>query len=1335
MSTPVNSHTSTRLVSPLSAPEMVQQNPSHTAVELGQYWADLTMKEGAPLKSFSLNGCTEEEFLAAYEAGKAYLPPGDDALLVYFFNAAPLFLGHFGKYPPGERALKTENTLCQYLLTHEMTKSRCVLQVLGSLNAKAGGNCRLISDHQLQVPCGDNLYLQIPLEYEKCLDFILSQLNQRDHEMFQVLTNGLNLFTPDDAEPSPGASSVCTTLMEIYRALNRKKDYWASLRLLSLLANAGYNPIDSKTVFDLPDQLSFVEKIKQFDKLLPRLRSAYKNSRFANVIEAACNRPSATRQAAVEALRVCNDAEVLAFAWQLEDEKRVDFLHEIAPTMPEEALPFALNHLIKLCKTANCPILVAAYLERLLRSPSALNANYEPVLVSLLSTYLRPLLSMETAGQLMDQLGESCAFVSDTKIISDLAGLLVREGADSALWSKFQSLLTTLVRDGKFVEEVIVVFETVARTAAAAGCFEVAIPQLGKRKLDQKQRIARAYIAAIQLQSDPIIKDRMIATLPEGWLSGQLRNEETWEAFADLLLYSCSRKDFKDPKVVHAAVQDALWLVPHLLSRDQSPHFANFEALIQRFHSRNLGEEWKPHLAGLLGRNPGNSQLLTKLIEIASKVEKRVLQECQTLQKDGQTEVVRRCMTAYRATGTFAMPKPGDASLTEQFQNALSSKKLTLALSLLQKMEGPQWELWRQFIGCLPEKPDQVLAEQAFSVWQAKHPIGDHKPEDEPYWKEAIQRLVTNVSSASPVLADFIITRMEKYAAVLGKENSEILVRSCRELGVAACWNRQTTQPAAILRGLLRFRDHADDRFFLMLANQEEQDLYEIGNRWVLERIAEPLVDVGLFKRYSLRPYFPKGSVEDQTKFLTWIKNNLTSFPAQISWTEKYRIFSVLCSACLENHNEDQKIPLFTGVGSLWDNLLATLPQAYRDNAKCAEYFHSATIAYVDAAMKNLPNKILRHNILIAINQGFLGRAAPFFSQETAFKFRFYQCFNMLSLIPFDFPDEGNRVNITLADLNDCFIHFIRYSNPELSNYVVKLLFYFCPLLNHPNPDITVTLRIILENLLSSPLITKAKAPATSIWVTVLQNLCLAILNLQPERRADAVKMVAQLFRYCTAPKLDKQIVDPSVNMLGTLFFSNPHIDLLPDEDWKVLIEGQTTRSIRRLMTILRTEIEEMALEKTFSSSLALARLICHANPGDKLLLRDLVEHCALGTGTHFNNLSGRCEPILNLRLHSQWIRAISSLSRKCKAMNTQIDRALVTSRVKMTQTLTASVCQLIVDKPSYDLYIPFLKDALTGDNDFEVTKQVHGLLTHSQVAELNDFKERLEFVLNSVKK
>ena len=935
----------------------------------------------------------------------------------------------------------------------------------------------------------------------------------------------------------------------------------------------------------------------------------------------------------------------------------------------------------------------------------------------------------------MDQLDESCAFVSDTKIIRDLAGLLVREQADSALWSKFQSLLTTLVREGKFAEEVIVVFETVARTAAAAGCFEVALPQLGKRKQDQKQRIARAYIAAIQLQSDPIIKDRMIAILPEGWLCGQLRKEETWEAFADLLLYSCSRKDFKDPKVVHAAVQDALWLVPHLLSRDQSPHFANLEALIQRFPSRDLGEEWKPHLAGLLGRNPGNSQLLTKLIELSSKVEKRVLQECQTLQNGGQTEVVRRCMAAYRMTGTFAMPKPGDASITEQFQNALSSKKLTLALSLLQKMEGPQWELWRQFIGCLPEKPDPVLAEQACSVWLAKHPIGDHKPEDEPYWKEAIQRLLTNVSSASPVLADFIATRMEKYAAVLGKESSEILVRNCRELGIAACWNKQTTQPAAILRGLLPFRDHCDDRFFLMLANQAEQDLYEIGNRWVLERIAEPLVDVGLFKRYSLRPYFPKGDVEDQAKFLAWIGNNLTSFQAQISWREKYRIFSVLCSACLENHNEYQKIHYFARVGSLWDNLLATLPQAYRENAKCAEYFFSCTTAYVDAAMKNLPNKILRHNVLIAINQGFLGRAAPFFSQETAVKFRFYQCFNMLSLVPFDFPDEGNCVSITLADLNNCFVHFIQYSNPELSNYVVKLLFYFCPLLNHPNPDITVALRLTLENLIESPLITKPKAKnATSIWVTVLQNLCLVILNLQPERRAAAVKMVAQLFSYCTNPLLDKQIVDPSVNMLGTLFFSNPHIDLLPDEDWNGLIEGQSTRSIRRLMTILRSEIEEMSLEKTFTSSVALARLICHANPGDKTLLRELVDHCALGTGTHFNNLSQKCEPILNLRLHSQWIRAISSLSKKCKAMNTQLDKVLVASKVKMTQALTASVCQLIVDNPTYDLYIPFLQDALTGDFDFEVTKQVHGLLTHSQVAELNDFKERLEFVLNSVK-
>lgn len=1343
---------------PLPAPEMVQEAPSLTIAELGHYWADLTTKEGACLKNFSLNGCTELEFAIAYEAGKASLPPGDDALLAYFFNATPLYLAHFQKYPPAEkRELKIETELCQYLLTSDMSKSRCALQVIGSLNPQ----CRRISDQQLQVPCADHLFLQTPLDYENSLNFIHWHINQRDHDMFQVLVNGLNLFTPDEAQHSPCTSAACpdSRLMDIYLALKQKKDHWASLRFLSLLATGGYNPIDSKTVLDLPDQLTFIEKMKQFDKLMPRLKSAYKNSRFVRVIEAACSRPAAPRQAAVEALRVCSDAEVLAFAWRLEDEKRVDFLLEAASTIPEEALPFALNHLITLCKTETHVRLVGAYLERLMRAPAALRANYESTLVRLLSKHqtsnellsahpnvmqhyfpdLRPLLNIATAGQLMDQMSECYAHVTDTTIVRDLADLLVREKADSALWSKFKTLLTTLVQDGRFVDEVIVVFETVAAAADAVGCFEVTIPQLAKRKPDQKQRIARAYAAAIQLQSDPRTKDRMIGAFADGWLLGQLRKDESWEAFAHLLLYSCAKKDFKDPKVVQGVVQDALWIAPRLLEHDPCHLFSSFEAQVQRFPNRCLvAEEWKPHLARMLVRNPRNSQVLTKLVELAGKAEKRVLQECQ---KKGETEVIRGCMNSYLETGTFTIPKPTVLPLSEQFQNALQSKKLPLALTLLQKMAGPEWELWRQFIGCLPEKPDHALAEQAWAIWLEKHPIGAHKAEDIPYWKEAIQRILTNVASTSPVLSDFIITRAEKYVAVLGRENSEVLMGSCQELGIAACWNKQTTQPAAILRALLPFRSHAlqiKDHFvgcfYLMLANQAEPDLYEVGNRWVLERAAELPLDVEIFKAYSLRPYFPK-SVEDQTKILAWIASGLQAFHAQLSWIEKHRIFSALCSGSLEKHSEDQKIHHFANLGVLWDNLLITFPQAQSTNSKCSDYFFSATLTYIDAAMKHLPSKILRHNILAAARNGFLKKAAPFGSQAASVTFRLHNCFNMLSLLPFDFPDDGNIIATCLVDLNDCFIHFIQNSKAELPTYVTKLLFYITRLLNHPKPDVSVTLRTIFENLMESPLIVKANAPVTYNWTTILHTLGLAILQLQPDRRAEAVKMIAKLFSYCTRPSLDKQFVDSCVDMLGSLFFANPHLELLSDEDWKGLIEGQSTRSVRSLMTILRTEIEKMALERTYTSSVALAQLICHANPNDKVLLNELVQHCALGTGTHFKNLCGICESRLNLQLHSQWIRAISSLSKKCVSKNVPIDRTLAASKITMTVSLTTAICALIVDSPSYDLYIPFLREALTGDHELEVAKLIYSLIPESQVVELNNFKENLGFVINLVKK
>jgi len=1307
---------------------MVQETPSLTIAELGHYWADLTTKEGACFKNFSVNGCTELEFAIAFEAGKAHLPPGDDdALLAYFFNAAPLYIAYFQKYPPREKKeLKTETLFAQYLLTHDMPRSLCVLQVLGSLEAISGENCRLVTQKQLQISWGKNLYLQIPFDYDNCLNFIVWELKQQHPAMYQAFINGLTLLNPEQFSQVP-IDVIDPRLIEIYQALKQKKDYWSIFRYLSLLASAGYNPVDSKMVLDLPDQISFIEKTKQFDKQMPRLRAAYKNSRFAPVLEAACGKPSAPRQAAVEAMRVCTDAEVLSFAWQLEDEKRVDFLLDAASTMPLEALPFALNHIIKNYKEDKK--LIEAYLERLKRTSSAINTNYEPILLGLLLD-LGPQLSMETAGEVMDQLGKCSSLVRSTVLVRNLAELLVRENADSALWSKFQSLLRTVVGDARFIEDVIVALETVAGIPAAASCFEVSIPQLGKRKPDQKQRIVLAFATAIQLQTDPEMGARMIGALPEGWLSGQLRKEETWEAFANVLLCSTGRKDF-----AQSAIPDALWVAPHLLSKADSPLFARFEALVLRFSIRQLGDEWKPHLARMLVRNGRNSLLLTKLMELAAKTEKRVLQECQTLQQQGQIERVRGCMSSFIETGTFKIPKPSAPSLSEQFQNALKDNNLSLALSLLGKMKGPDWELWGQLFEHLPEKPECAFAAQGWSTWVEKHPIADHKPEHDPYWSKAIERLFINVDSDSPIVSNFITTRAEKIAATLGKENREILIGGCLELGTAACWNKQCTQPAAVLRALLpfcsdteRIKEHFEDCFYLMLANQAEADLYEIGNRWYLERIGKTPGDPAIFKAYSLRPYLPR-SREDQIRSMGWITACLSNFHSQISWIEKYRIFSVMCKGSFETHTEQEKVDHFAKTAVLWDNLLISLHQEQRTNPKCANLFYTATLAYMDAIMQHLPNKLNKYNGLVALRKGFLEHTAKYCSQETAVAFRLNNCFHMFSLLPFDFDERSNHLAQSLVDFNDCVIHFIHNKKTELPNHVSKLILYFGHLLNHPHPQIIPSLKVVLENLMESSVITKAKGSTPSIWSSILKTLCLGMLTVRNENHAEAVKMVSQLFSYCTRPSLDRQFIDSSVDMLGSLFLANPHLNCLSDEDWKGLIGSQSLRSVRRLMAILRKEIKGLSIAITYNSSAALARVICHANSLDKAFLNELVEHCQLGTGPHFSKLCKNCEPLLYLRLHSGWIRAISSLSKKCS-----LDKALIERKIAMTRALTDAVCELIVDGPSYHLYSPFLMDAMSDDFQLEVTKLVHSLLPESSVSELNDLKAGLKQVLELVK-
>lgn len=364
MSTPIKLTDYTYPPPSLAAPETVNVAPSLTSAELGQYWADLTTKGYSPLRG-SCESMTEAGFCEAYQLGIQHLPAGDEPRIAYFFNAVPLFVKHLNKFPPFYQTEITETPtdLALFLRSHNFTLIRSVLQLIGSLEAKSGKKCREISADQLQITWESKtttLYLQLPLEYEQSLDLISQQL--ADPNTIRCLSDALNIFSPDIGSPS-SAAHPDDRLMGIYRALNGKSNFYASFRFLSLLAHAGFNPIDTNTVLDLPEQMVFIARTKQFDKLLPRLRSGYKNSRFASVLEAVIERVQKAhdtpRQAAVEALLVCNDSQVLSSAWRLEDEKRVDFLMETASTMPEEALPFALNYLIRICKMESSPVPIA----------------------------------------------------------------------------------------------------------------------------------------------------------------------------------------------------------------------------------------------------------------------------------------------------------------------------------------------------------------------------------------------------------------------------------------------------------------------------------------------------------------------------------------------------------------------------------------------------------------------------------------------------------------------------------------------------------------------------------------------------------------------------------------------------------------------------------------------------------------------------------------------------------------------------------------------------------------------------------------------------------------
>lgn len=1366
-------------------PAPIPENLSTTGTsrDLAQHWVNLTTKGETQYNHFSILKYTEKELLEAFESGKKQLPPGDDPLMAYYLNASPFFLKQLKVYPPIEaRILESSSEIGVFLKSNEFFRANAVLQVIGCLDAsikRDGQRCRkLLIDHlEIAWKTDPPLFLHLPVSFEESLKFIGEALKSNELETAKCISQALDLVLPSYFDlPAQGrAMGRDETLDEIYRVLVRRKNFYAAFKLLFLFKGSGWNPLERSTVLDLPEQLKFIGKSNQYTRLLPALRAVYANTRFAFVLEDMIRRVEKDPARASESLLICKDVGILSSVWKSDVAKGDDFLLEAAATMPEEALPFALAHVRKAC-TGQIG-LVGAYLERLLRQepPFVFSAVYDPILRRAITTelksdpsldqqlrsyprvmqifrpeeFLRSLL--DRPAEFMDHLDKNLSYLTDHRIFHDLAAVLVKGPMDELLWSKCRTVVERLVTDDAFLEDVVVLFETLASTNSS--CMEVVIPRIGKRlNADQKQRLAQAYASA--LENNP----RILTALPsETWLLGQLRRDECVQEFTRVLCH------LNTEKVALSAVAEAEWIAPRLLTLDESPLFATFEALVCRLPKRDLDATvWKPHLAGLLARNPTNGALFNKLFELASGSEKVALQRCRKL----SLEEMRAQLTTFRATGVFQDPQPvsnPEVEIEASIREALAKPPVTEQdfreiLSLFKKTTSLQWELWGQFIRALPNQCSNSLVESAWGIWEKKHPKTAFKPEEGIYWEEAFLGLLGKLANNSDVFVNFLTKQAVEYAVRLEKQSSEVLLRLCLEKGILSCWNNKSDKCGAIVQtlstlisnkklkerhesvaGLLK--DHYQVYLHLLFVQQNNDKLYDIGNTWFLENIGKSPLGGHLLKGYSMRPYVPR-LLADQIVLLNWIEKSWPVNCAEITWLETTRVFSSLCNFEVEKLNQEQRARYFILLNLIWGRLLAGLPGLIaNDPNKLAELFLGITKVFLIRAINYIDDKKTKYKILSQAHFAFYSTISPYLPLLEVLKFQLDYCSYLFSLIPFDFPDEEDLLKTALEELNLCILQ-LQGNDENLLKVGVNIFREALPsILQIPDHEILPHIRILMDNLLAVPCIVEAKPEEKFSWVSLLTNMCAGFQRADDKWAPAVANLACQIFMNCTHPdkvkvltgKHDKKLISSSCKVLASLFLTMPKPECLELSKWVNLIQGFSNPTMERIALHLFQEVETLPPIAAYVRLMALAMLIRYTKPSNAKGLQHLEEFCNTATGEYFLSIGAKNEPLLRLRLHSQWVSTLVSLTQKCREFERTPLLALIIRKIAMACNMTTIACALIKDDATYKLYSPYLFRAL-GD-DLEVIKAVHNNLIPDEVEALKQFKMLLAGKIQSLAK
>ncbi len=1052
-------------------------------------------------------------------------------------------------------------------------------------------------------------------------------------------------------------------------------------------------------------------ELKHLQELLPSLETQSKNwwNHFSNphLDEYPKERNHLLQEAILKApFQLYNKEGFSEFfkklAHQLLQEKKLADLMTLIKKLPGLERPFLMEILKALTQQNPCPFQEIRFLnEQIKPQPEEV-----PLLADLLiSSYPLGMLPQESLiDDLIQDLPLFVAFknVQISPHLVTLTALLV----DKSLWSKYTKLLESLKKEDLYLEVSITLMEQLSTMEPPpTECFKKPFPKLERRLSDpQKKRVAVLYatvlLSAIKHQKE----GEIVGGIPSmAWMMNQLQTEPSWEIFAKVFLALYPRYKLN--------LSQALWIGSQL----PSSHPLAIPFIQFLLGLKELSDpQWKPIIAILINRTTYQTEELFQLLmKLSVGDEKVFFQHCWDLP-------AQQLFEAYYAPETL------EGCIRDQAQKILSRTHISVdeiqfVFQLLKKLPSTEYPLWDSFLKSIPGSYPALILQAIWDLWYQKHPVQAVQPHEEVYWDTAVRTFFheLNISRMSPVFSSFFLKDFSFLLSRFQGPACKAIAKKCLYFAVQLCWiesREEATEKLKVVRDILinealdkkigngwqLLESAYQARLTILLINQKNPDLFVLGEQSLTSTLcnteASSQENQNLFHAYCLKPYVPINPAE-QYDFHRWIERSWKALKSPLGWSQQTTLITRLCKFDYKQQGPEKIDFEPATIYQKWEELITkTLEDAAHFTEDMASHLHNVSSIVIQKLSDGIKDQNQRSLLMFSLRQK-LHLAMKKLSTQPGTYIEPFEALYSAEILTHP-PDDPQILESALEDLCQALLSTegdITHTSSVQSfiSSLPQILQISCPHQNLMNLVMTV-----IDRMMNTSWIVKAKPEEPYHWVQLLSSLCRAVQKTSRENQSAIEKFTMTVFMNCTHP--DRLKTAEFKDILGShccpilgCFFLTQLLQSLSSADFETLIKEIPYTHIKQMLFSIMDQRDPQNPVQSYLNSLAVARLIRYMKPekGKGVSIHEITPQKALPPFNPQDYVP------LQFLIRAQWILALGNLIQYFKDIDQPgICETTLQYRFKLAAELTQLILSHINDQESYLAYSPFLIQILSDD-------------------------------------